>query len=465
MSVRNYKKFESAVFHFNPVFNVLIGDNATGKTAILDALSIGIGAYVLYLDDGSGRHIRPNEAREVICLKGELPAAERQFPVIIKCRGELHNEVIEWSRDLQSVKSKTSRVHALDIINIGRQDRENLASGNDVLLPLLCYYGTGRLWQRKNGIKTERLRIVDGYRDWYEPQANHYLFLTWIKQLDFGSKQQGTKYQLLKIVQSTVAGCIPGCQGIFYDGTRDELMVEFGDNKVFGFSNLSDGYRNMIAMVADIAHRAARLNPQLGLGAVRETPGIVLIDEIDLHLHPRWQRTVVEDLKRSFPKVQFVVTTHSPFILQSLEPGEAIDLNAIPGNPEDTITSIGAWPEPDADYADRSIEEISEEVMDVERPVRSAKNMEMKKVAEKEFKMLNEAKTLPAEKIAKALHERDHLIEPYKGEVAFYTFLKMKEAAVAPTIGKRVGITSGQRAAAKRGVVNRGGAGKKRGKE
>jgi len=70
----------------------------------------------------------------------------------------------------------------------------------------------------------------------------------------------------------------------------------------------------MLGMVADIAYRSAVLNPQLGSEAAQKTPGIVLIDEIDLHLHPKWQRRVVEDLRATFPALQFVATTHSPFI-------------------------------------------------------------------------------------------------------------------------------------------------------
>jgi hypothetical protein len=64
----------------------------------------------------------------------------------------------------------------------------------------------------------------------------------------------------------------------------------------------------------------------LAENAVKETPGVVLIDEIDMHLHPNWQKRIVGDLKRIFPKVQFIATTHSPFVVQSLEADELINL-------------------------------------------------------------------------------------------------------------------------------------------
>ena len=87
---------------------------------------------------------------------------------------------------------------------------------------------------------------------------------------------------------------------------------------------LSDGYRNVIKIILDIAARMCILNPYLKEKALQETPGIVLIDEIDLSLHPTWQKRIIGILKQLFPKIQFICATHSPFIIQSLEEGELI---------------------------------------------------------------------------------------------------------------------------------------------
>ena len=75
----------------------------------------------------------------------------------------------------------------------------------------------------------------------------------------------------------------------------------------------------MIGMVADIAYRMVSLNPHLGKKAVKETPGIVLIDEVDMHLHPEWQQVVLESLRNALPQVQFIVTTHSPQVLTTVK--------------------------------------------------------------------------------------------------------------------------------------------------
>lgn len=83
-------------------------------------------------------------------------------------------------------------------------------------------------------------------------------------------------------------------------------------------AQLSDGVRNMMGLVADIAFRATKLNPHLGLEAARQTAGIVLIDEVDMHLHPSWQQTVLASLQEAFPNIQFIVTTHSPQVLSTV---------------------------------------------------------------------------------------------------------------------------------------------------
>ena len=91
-------------------------------------------------------------------------------------------------------------------------------------------------------------------------------------------------------------------------------------------SVLSDGYRCTISLIADIAYRMALLNPQLLDSVLTETDGIVLIDEIDLHLHPTWQKRVLKDLMDIFPKVQFIVSTHAPEVINSVKSDSVIIL-------------------------------------------------------------------------------------------------------------------------------------------
>jgi predicted ATP-binding protein involved in virulence len=171
--------------------------------------------------------------------------------------------------------------------------------------------------------------------------------------------------------------------------------------RIVPFDLLSDGERSILGLVADIARRAAILNPQFAEKAALETDGVVLIDEIDQHLHPRWQRKIVGDLRRTFPNVQFIATTHSPFIIQSLRPGELIRLD---GDVSD-------------DAQAGSIEDIVEGLMGVEVPQRSQRFQDMMEAARKYYAALNEKRS---EEDVKGLRLRlDELLAPFSDDPAF----------------------------------------------
>lgn len=97
-----------------------------------------------------------------------------------------------------------------------------------------------------------------------------------------------------------------------------QLVMEHPEQGYIPLSLLSDGLRNMVAMISDIAFRCIKLNPHLGEKAAIETSGIVLIDEVDMFLHPTWQQTVLSSLMDAFPKLQFIVTTHSPQVISTV---------------------------------------------------------------------------------------------------------------------------------------------------
>ncbi|MGL6295921.1 MAG: AAA family ATPase, partial [Plesiomonas sp.] len=101
------------------------------------------------------------------------------------------------------------------------------------------------------------------------------------------------------------------------------LILKHKELGVMKVSQLSDGIKNMLAMIADIAYRCVLLNGHLGEHAAKQSSGIVMIDEIDMHLHPIWQQSVIGSLQQSFPCIQFIVTTHSPQVLSTV-PKESI---------------------------------------------------------------------------------------------------------------------------------------------
>jgi predicted ATP-binding protein involved in virulence len=126
-----------------------------------------------------------------------------------------------------------------------------------------------------------------------------------------------------------MVNCIEGADNLYFDPKRGEVVLVMGNKHgTQPFSNLSDGQRVMLAMVGDMAQKAAKLNPHFGQEVLSRTEGLVLIDELDLHLHPRWQRRVIGDLRKTFPQIQFVCTTHSPQLIGQVQAEELLMLSS-----------------------------------------------------------------------------------------------------------------------------------------
>lgn len=124
------------------------------------------------------------------------------------------------------------------------------------------------------------------------------------------------------MIKGAIVDCVEDAEDVYYDERYQELIVVMRQTGHQMFSNLSDGQRVMLTLIGDLARRAITLNPHLETDALKQTPGVVSIDELDLHLHPRWQRRVIHDLKKMFPKIQFIATTHSPQLVGEALPHE-----------------------------------------------------------------------------------------------------------------------------------------------
>ncbi len=426
LQLHNFRKFEDYTFKFHPDFTVLIGDNASGKTSVLDALAVMLGTYIPKSQDGvviGG--IKKKDARLRIFEKYDQVTIEQQKPTFLNAQGTLHEKDLEWTRKLGDRGKK-----ARDLTQIGEDDLTAVSNGEDIGLPVLLYYGTGRLWDihRKVTIGKPDSRTV-GYRNCMDPKSDHHLFEKWFKQLELSAIQNNKKIEVLEAVRGATKICIPDAKHFYYDVANDAMMIVFEDEGYCLFDNLSDGYRNMVAMVADIAHRAARLNPHLRANAATESSGVVLIDEIDLHLHPQWQRRVVGDLQRAFPNIQFIATTHSPFILQSLDPGEVIDLGIVGDECLIGLNQNIAMPSPKGEYSSKSIEDITEDVMRVEVPQRSHRYQEMYSAAKEYYLLLQEAKDSDPKKKEELKRKLDGLSAPFSDNQAYHAFLEMERMA------------------------------------
>lgn len=339
IKIANYRCFKGAEVDFDEYITLIVGKNGAGKTAILDAVAVSASTFLLGIDGGVSRSILKDDARyEFHDLNGTIDP-QHQFPVSIESVGDcLGRQNVKWVRSLNSESGNTTIKDARELTSISKKVQNQIMMGDkSLVLPLISYYGTGRLYaqkKEKRNIKylTEFKRQV-GYVDCMAAESNEKLMLNWFQTQTLKSLQlqQKTgvleKPVLLKTVEKAICRSYERISGardasILFDLDTHRLVLEFktadGNAQKFAMDEMSDGYKNTLSMIGDIAYRMAVLNPTLGERVLEKTPGIVLIDEVDLHLHPQWQQTILSDLHAIFPNVQFIVSSHAPEVINSV---------------------------------------------------------------------------------------------------------------------------------------------------
>lgn len=318
---KNFRGFssEGVSLEFHPHFTLLLGANGAGKTSALEAVAVGLGALSAVFPEFSRRDVRPEEISYRAFSVENQTIFELQRPVAVELSGTAAGEPIGWPYEPFHPILHSPIVIRSELVSFTTM-RDAVAQGVATPLPVVAYYGAQRSrgQSRSRDIKRPGRSRFDGYLDCLEaiPDAN--LFTEWMAWQTTVQLQSREEVAQLQAVERAVCQCIES-KRFWYDFKQDGLCIEQNDGSVLLLSSMSDGYRGVIFMVADLAWRAAVLNPQHRERAAELAEGVVLIDELELHLHPRWQRRVVGDLRRTFPNMQFIATTHSPQILASVD--------------------------------------------------------------------------------------------------------------------------------------------------
>ena len=421
LTLQNFRCFERRTLDLHRRFTLLVGANATGKTAILEGLAVALGAPLMSVPHAPARTIRPAEVRRTWRRVGETWGFREHYPTRVVARGAVNGSVADWERELRTSRSRTTRVGAKEV----RREMDELVLRSEfddqTLFPFVGFYGTGRLWHEQRLLKKAPLSPAtpstrySGYQHCLDPSSSARHLVAWIKRWALTQAQRKNRLKTLQAVLEAITNCVEDAVGADFDFEQDDIVLEFSAGLRTPFSLLSDGQRSVAATVGDIAMRCAIINPHLKGGARLETPGVVLIDELDQHLHPRWQRRAISDLQNTFPCVQFVATSHSPFIIQSVEQGRVINLD------DDEVHQPGASPQ--------SIEDIVEEVMGVAQPQRSRRFHEMVAAADEYLRVIDATSAESDSKRISALRDRlDRLEEPFADNPAFVAFLRLQRS-------------------------------------
>lgn len=347
LHIQNFRCFKEADFDFSSHFNLLVGINGSGKTSLLKAIVSAMATPF----NGTQRFIGWPHAEEasarlaLIEMQGKI-RFERCYPVHLEAKGEVCGQPRSWwvAKD----GSATQPSWEPTIYSAISNKAATIAQSGIGALPIAAFYSSERQW-RLTGTSPEKAATTqesrfDAYVSWSDAALDIKGLETWIiakslerlEEVANGFIEQDSQVDELSLVNQAVTQALEGAKGLRYDIKHRRLVLDWQIGDPVPFDTLSDGQKAMCALVADIARRMCLLNPQLGGKVLKETPGIVLIDELDMHLHPAWQRRIVRALKEIFPQVQFFAASHSPQIIGELPADEILLLRdgKKPGHPE-----------------------------------------------------------------------------------------------------------------------------------
>lgn len=354
LTLKNFRCFKELNVHFHEQLTVLVAPNGQGKSSVLDALRIILWPYVNAFDVVPGAvasmGIEVDDVRLVRNAREKTmePSLPARVEATFKCQE--HEVTAARQRDKVSIRSKTSTRDARELANYGKQLQNQVRirtefdseDNSNVILPCVGLYGTGRLWKQryltlKNQAVSDFFSRTYAYVGCLDSGSDYKFFAEWFFHLYASDFEQRTKAMekqgfaglvddelsyadLMQCIRDAVNSVMKeqGWYGLSYSPSQKTLVMTSEESGELKVDQLSDGLKSVVAMVADIAYRCVRLNVHLGLEAARQTPGIIIIDEVDMHLHPSWQQTILHSLQEAFPKIQFIVTTHSPQVLSTV---------------------------------------------------------------------------------------------------------------------------------------------------
>lgn len=330
LKLKNYRRFEEFEINFHPELTVIAALNGQGKTTILEAIAAALGPFVGAFDEGKSEHIKRSDVH-YRALKHPLENSQ-MLPVTIDAEIVVGSTAISWQRALNSLKGRTTTKEAKPLSDYGAYLQSALRKDQDVTLPVLRYYSSKRLWVSHKNVDRKGVLMQTrsaGYEDCLSSMSSSVQLQNWITKATRAERQtksvpeevRNNITESLKGVANAV-DCVMKSEGwndFEYSYYFDEITMIHPDHGPLPISYLSDGVRAMVSMVADLALRCVRLNSHLGQRAPQESEGIVLIDEVDLHLHPAWQQKIIPGLRKAFPMLQFIVTSHSPQVLSTVK--------------------------------------------------------------------------------------------------------------------------------------------------
>jgi predicted ATP-binding protein involved in virulence len=356
LHLQNFRGFPELKLTLPPDLAVFIGSNGSGKSSILDSIAIFLSQYVSLFNKTFSKfdlteddiNIKSDTVYNIIHIVTNTDTITGENTKLTwKNVNSSTNDLWKLSR-IQVIQDTTE----VEINNYAYKILEDIDIFPYLSLPILVYYQTNRILINsaylKDLSKDKQVTIysnnqLDGYKEAFSENINNFQdFLYWFKEEEEYENEIRLRENInfrnnnLEIVRKALETFLEGFPdtkfsdlhivrvsskkegGIRHLSKPSLVIKKNGEN--FKVDQLSDGEKTLLMIVVDIARRLAILNPSITNTSelLEKGTGIILIDEIDLHLHPQWQRIVIPSFRKTFPNCQFIVTTHSPQVLSGV---------------------------------------------------------------------------------------------------------------------------------------------------
>ncbi len=359
VDITNFRCFESLSIPLHPSVNVFVGVNGAGKTSLLDAIAIALYDIVAAQGGSAGEHrshgteLRPGDIHIPAGTKDPV-TGRRDFVSIKAQAGDFYpvpdfpatmpsgeRSVLEWEDHIQYrppnnfVYEGSQSNRLKEVYRYFQTLWREIRTADDRALipcPVVAYYRADRRLSQVpdlGNIFSVKMDRETALQDALNAGSSYKQMIQWFflrENQELRERlqiQHDRHFELpdLKAVRAAIVRVVENVEQIFFEDSPPRLKVRRRTSgheaEILNVEQFSDGYRNLLALVLDFARRLAQAHPNWENPL--EAPGILLIDEIELHLHPHWQQRIIPSLTSAFPNTQLIVATHSPQVLTTVK--------------------------------------------------------------------------------------------------------------------------------------------------
>jgi predicted ATPase len=321
LKVANLRAIAAAELTFQRGFNLIVGINGVGKTSVLDALAVCLSSTTKQVNQirGSTESFNSDDIRvgsEALTVECSVALGGQEYTYLV------HKPRAASAPQRKTTGKPREQVHATpERAEYIGQVPTPLKGTNREGRPLAVLFSTRRAVP-SDRVPSKNVSAGGIAAAHAEAFANRELrlgeFAAWMRVQEVLKAESPKSGRVLKAFEEAVRRFLPGYKHIRVENRPRPILIIDRGNTALEVRQLSDGERGSLALVLDLTRRLSQANPGMADPAA-QAEAVVMIDEIDLHLHPKWQRKIVQNLIAVFPKCQFIATTHSPQIIGEVE--------------------------------------------------------------------------------------------------------------------------------------------------